>query len=127
MANNNNQIQDILTLLLSNRLGGGNDLGAVIEALGKMGDPKKKATERDTDIDMTNEFFDQWRETEHRPMASGVPYIFTGGSVFPQTQGQQRAEKMAGAMGFGSNMLDVGNNTLEALLDAWKRRKGGQS
>ena len=113
------QLEDILTLLLGSRMGGGSDLSAIIEALGKMGDPRKRAPERNVNTDMTDEFFDQWNETEYGPKASGVPYIFTGGSVFPQTEGQKSAQNMAGTLGLGGNMVD----TLGSILSAWQDRK----
>ena len=80
----------------------------------------------------------QFRNQPYAPHASGVPYIFTGGSPFPQTQGQQRAEKVLGGGMLANNILSTGgvqnlgaalrDNVLPALWDAWKNRKkaGGQ-
>jgi hypothetical protein len=66
---------------------------------------------------------EQFREQEHRPFATGVPYIFTGGSVFPQTPGQMDAERIAATGGLVSNTMDAAGSILPAILDILEARK----
>ena len=121
---NNNQMADIMALLLGsgrNSMGSGSDLSGIIQALSMMNDPKRKATERNTDINIP-ELMDQFRNEAYAPRGSGVPYIFTGGSPFPQSPGQQRAEKVGAGLGMSTNMIDA----IGSILGAWQDRKKRQ-
>ncbi len=123
---------DILGALMLGAQGGNNtgiDWAQIIEAIHAMGEPKKKLSERSLNVDMTPEgdFLDQFRNEGYPPRSSNVPYIFTGGSPFPQTEGQQRAEKVAAIGGASANMLDAMNPTIAAIVDTIRRRRGGRS
>ena len=65
----------------------------------------------------------QFRNQGYRPGGTGKVH-FMGGSPFPQSAGQQRAEKvLAGGM-FAGNILDSLNSVVPAIVDAWRKRKG---
>ena len=118
--------QDVLSALLANsRLGSpqGSSLQDMMSKYLAQGDLPTQATEQDSFIN-PGMGIGQFRNQEYQPRASGVPYIFTGGSPFPQSPGQQRAEKVYAGGALGSNMLGSLNNVLPALIDAWRKRKG---
>ena len=118
-------LNDVLaSLLAGSQFGGpqqGNDLSPF---LNQMQDLPARATERSTDVDPAA-LVDQFRNQEFQPKATGVPYIFTGGSPFPQSEGQQRAEKVGAAGALASNSLDSLNSVIPAIIDAWRKRKQG--
>ena len=94
----------------------------LLQALLQGGAPERRATEREVNID-TMGAMDQFRNESYAPRASGVPYIFTGGSPFPQTKGQQQGEKALAVGAFANNTLDQLNSVVPAIVDAWRKRK----
>ena len=95
----------------------------LLQALIEGGAPERRATEREVNID-TADRMGQFRNQEHAPRASGVPYIFTGGSPFPQTKGQQQGEQALAVGAFANNTMDQLNSVVPAIVDAWRKRKG---
>jgi len=120
--------EDVLaawTILDAQRRSGRGGLGGldVLNAMARGGEPEKRATEREVVMDPMQRM-GQFRNQPYAPHATGVPYIFTGGSPFPQTAGQQRAENvLAGGM-FTGNLIDTMNSVVPAIVDAWRKRKG---
>ena len=126
--NSNTSLEDRLSTLIMNNQGNrGLDLSAIIEAIAAMGEPKKKATERDTNINIP-ELMEGFRNKEYRPGGTGNVH-FMGGSPFPQSPGQQRAEKVGATLGATSNILNSGKGIVEsgvlgAIWDAIQKRRG---
>ena len=117
--------RDVLNSLLAGSRFGDEDeeedwLTAFRELLGVGGE--RQAGELKTQLDPF-QMVEQFREKEFGPGATGVPYIFTGGSVFPQTQGQMDAERIAATGALASNTMDAAGSILPAILDILEARK----
>jgi len=67
---------------------------------------------------------------EYGPHATGVPYIFTGGSPFPRTKGQIQGGQLAARMALLNNILDsmgaITKSTVPQIIDMIKKKKKGQ-
>ena len=125
MANRPNYSGVMPSLLAGSRFGQGDeneDILAAFMALledSEMGRrPGEIATHQDP-MDMVERF----RNEGSPPRGTGVPYIWTGGSPYPQSEGQMKAEKIAATGALGTNVLDSIGSVLPAILDAWNKRK----
>jgi hypothetical protein len=124
-------LRDILpTLLAGSRFGQGDQADtlaayqALLEAMYE--GEKRKLGEMVTHQDPMDAV-ERFRNEGFPSRATGVPYIFTGGSPFPQSPGQQQGEKIVATGALATNVLDAVGGVLPALIDAWRKKKGGKS
>lgn len=117
---------DVLTALFAGSKFGERDPAETLRSLLELlGDEPTEATEMSSVIDPMQRM-GQFRNQEFGPRATGVPYIFTGGPLAPQTSGQQTAEKIMATGAFTNNLLSSLNAVLPAVVDAWNQRKERQ-
>ena len=113
------------SLLAGSRFGQGDEGGDYedyLAALMALLEERSGAREVSSFTDPT-ELMKRFRNEGYQPRATGVPYIFTGGSPFPMSEGQVRGGDIAATGAFAGNMLDSIGNVLPAILDALNRRK----
>jgi len=83
----------------------------------------RQAGEMETYIDPV-EAVNQFKNEEYGPKATGVPYIFTGGSPFPESDDQAKAQRLAAMNALFSNMQNSMAGNRNALMS--RMRRGGQ-
>ena len=131
MANRSNYSGVMPALLAGSRFGSreDEDILAAYMALLEGSDMERQPGEIATHQDPMD-IVERFRNESYQPRATGVPYIFTGGSPFPQSPGQMQGEKIAATGALTTNVLDSIAGVLPAILDAWnkgkKKKQGGQ-
>jgi len=117
------------SLLAGSRFGqddGGGDYEDYLAALMALLEERSGADEVSAFTDPT-ELMQRFRNEGYQPRATGVPYIFTGGAPFPQSEGQRQGENIATTGALAGNVLTSIGDVLPAILDAWnkgKKKKG---
>lgn len=120
-TNNSNSLADVLTAMLAGSGYSEAEQDTYLKtfiALLENQEAEKQPGELSTFTDPVK-LAEKFRNEEYGPYATGVPYIFTGGSPFPQTYGQQMGEKVATTGALINNVLPV----VASVLDAWRKRK----
>lgn len=104
--------------------GGGLTLNDILSAAAE---EPRSPQEMNTQIDIPG-LLGNFTNREYGPRSSGVPYIFTGGSPFPRTEGQVRAGQLAARMALLNNVLDsmgsITKSTVPKIVEMIKKKKG---
>lgn len=104
-------------------LAGADQIAGLAAALGIEPDALMGSSETSIDPFMQGEAIRGPRNRiASRPFATGVPYIFTGGSPFPVSGRERAAEQAAGVTALLTNLADV-----FAQNQKKRRKKGGSA